>query len=300
MPAGYGTRCVKCYYTNLAIKRFYMNSHALETSNMKNLFVEFGSWLIKHIGAAKASKTSKHYLDFFIELERRWGCTFDYKALIEHFGAEHLRRYGKAVSWFEDIGLLYVDLALKIHHVEERRIANLLRVSTPSVAAEVLVGYENVLREKLSAGTIKLNSIRLALSPARALIMTSPSSGTKLPNQKALDNYLSSHPGQLAALTGFVNYLNRIYGLSLCFNLQKAKNIRKRRIESQLTTLANEGLRDQQSLCKWARLALEYFHGLKLSENEISILLSTCLTDNNGKTITKGNHKYFIPVPEPK
>lgn len=69
--------------------------------------------------------------------------------------------------------------------------------------------------KRVNAGKFTLRSVRLALRPAASFLLVSDPGGVKMPDQSSLDRHLLKAPGQKAAITGFVNYLNEALGLDL-------------------------------------------------------------------------------------
>ena len=93
MPAGCGKQCRTCYWTALAEARVQKDCGAFSSSALAEHFQAFGTWLIQRVGGHKAALTIHNYLEFFLEIQRKWQDIPDYETLLRHFSAAGLRRY---------------------------------------------------------------------------------------------------------------------------------------------------------------------------------------------------------------
>ena len=55
----------------------------------------------------------------------------------------------------------------------------------------------------------------MAIKPAVALMLSIGEESDQLPNLEHVKAYLADYSGQAAALTGFINFLNENYGISI-------------------------------------------------------------------------------------
>jgi hypothetical protein len=269
---------------------------------MSDAFGRFAEWMIAKYGAKISALSFKRYLLFFHEVENIWGKFPTYDLLVNHFKPEGLRRVRRATAWLLETQNCNLNDALKKAVSEEARIEKLISTfPTNTIAGQALQHYEGKLRAKLHENKIIVSSIRLALTPAVKLLLASDSGGNKLTSQKILTTYLVEHPGQQAAITGFINHLNSIYGLHLKpkVDLKKSRAYRKKRIEAQLMSLItrDEGL-DEANIEKWVHLALEYFHNVQVSKKLIPTLLKSIKVIENGSFyLNYRSNEYYIPIP---
>jgi hypothetical protein len=105
-------------------------------------------------------------------------------------------------------------------------------------AAKALAAYQDRLVKRLTADDKStLRSVRLALRPATSLLLLADKTGAKLPDQTTLDRYLVKAPGQKAAITGFVNFLNEQHGLALVstVNEKQVSEVRRKKTDGSGT-----------------------------------------------------------------
>jgi hypothetical protein len=300
MAGGRVTRCEACYWVDTATKRIEIDTHIFDSSGMAALFENFGAWLISECGAKSAALSVHRYLSFFVEVEKYWGYFPRYDALVEHFKAEGLRRVRRPMRWLSDTQGLRVDFVIRENTSEENRIVNILSLFKVNViAGRAIEGYERRLRTRLEANKTSVRSIRLALTPAIHLLKNADAEGKMLPGQTVLDCYLLAHPGQQAAITGFINYLNLTFSLGLVPNVneQLVRKLRKKKLEKKLSRfIAVESLK-LDNLDKWILLGLEYFHDVRIpKKRRTAVVRSVTDVDLLGLTVVLDNKKYHLPT----
>jgi len=301
MSAGYGVRCEQCYWTDLLEKRIAINAAAFFSPAMAQHFDRFGKWLASRSGAHKAAITINRYLPFFVEMEAVWKETTSYEALLQHFGAKTLRRFCVPMLWLSEALGIELDARLREDSSERKRIEALsasIPVGTP--AAEAIGIYRETLSAKMAAGKTSLQSIRLAMKPAVSLLLAADGAGRTLPNQSSVDLYLSQAPGQIAAITGFINFLNQRYGcwLSLQCISKKLGVMRRRRLEEQLVAMIRSAQSDEFQTNEWIAVALEYFHEVPRHVGCAVEVAAGAKCHEKGLEIRIGNQNYWIAIPE--
>ena len=208
MPAGRGLRCENCYWTALTEKRTAMASEVFSRCEHAETFRAFAEWLCREVGAQKAAVTLLRYLPFFVEVASLGTKTPPYQELLQHFSTMGLRRSLLPMRFLEATSRVVVNEQQKLDASDQRRIKSTLsNASSTSHLRKLLDQYHEALRLKLAAGRTSLRAIRLSLTPAAALVSIAAESGHVIPEQDDLSLYLSSTPGQRAAVTGFVNFL---------------------------------------------------------------------------------------------
>lgn len=265
MPAGYGSRCEKCYWRELLERRITINIGAFGIPTMAQHFESFGMWLGCRVGTQKAAITVHRYLPFFVAIEHEWRGIPDYYELLKRFGAEQLRRVRLPMAWLSETAGVTPDVRIREADSEQRRIDALMaRIAQGTLGAEALGTYRQMLNAKLAAGKTTLHSIRLALRPAVSLLLAADDSGKVLPDQVTLDNYVQQAPGQMAAITGFINLLNRKYstGISMQHIAKRLQLVRRKKLEVELVDMIRRGEAGSPPSKEWISAALEYFHGL--------------------------------------
>jgi hypothetical protein len=228
-------------------------------------------------------------------MEREWGQIPTYPDLLQHFGAEGLRRVRRPMRWLAEAKGLAVDSRLREQDSERRRIDALIEeIPVGSASGRSLRTYLDHLMQRAATGKVSLLSVRLALRPAASLLrMVGPPSWA-LPDQGALDRYLVKVPGQKSAVTGFINFLNKYDSLHLVTRIdpQRTALLRRAQLEKELMRL----LRDANKLDppgKWVRVALEYFHGLRVNRSAALQVLDD--HDGRGICVLFGGNQYWLP-----
>jgi hypothetical protein len=262
MPAGCGARCDNCQTLLTFKKKLKIDQAAFSTALMSMAFSEFGDWLLAEVGSHKASITIHRYLPLFLEIEKHWKDIPDYPALLKHFSAEGLRRVRLPMKWLKEAQGIMPDPQLREDDSDLRRIeAILASVQAGSTAGRALRKYHRMLQDRLEAGETSIRSIRLALRAAASLLLEAGGDGARLPDQSVLLRYLHRAPGQRAAVTGFVNFINREHDIPLIMPKANRSEQRKK-LEAEVLDLMREGGERSGIDRRWLSAALAYFHGL--------------------------------------
>jgi hypothetical protein len=299
IPPGRGKRCEACYWRETFKKRVEINLAAFSKSGMAESWLRFGEWLLAEIGEVKASRFIHRYLPFFLELELRWGTIPSYDTLLTQFGARTLRQVTLPMRWMEVTGVINPCVQAKMEDSENRRIMSALeRFSSGSQEQNLLMGYYKSILEAPKKRTT-LRSIRLALTPAVALLLGTKETTSRSPNQDTIDAYLKRVPGQRAAISGFIRYLRDTRGFEITLpkkNAERAQQNRRAKLEAQMLTMIKSVDRGQTFRRRWVSVTLAYFHGLprkisnKVREQDVT-------ETAGGVLVTLDNHQYWLPLP---
>lgn len=296
MPAGKGDKCDDCYWMKSFKKRLKIDLAAFQSSYMTDTFSDFGNWLHQEVGPKRASLLIHKFLLFFLDVERIWGELPPYKLLLEAYGAEGLRRVRLPMRWITTTQGIEVDVAMREEHSEETRIQNLLKpFSKGTVGNKLLSGYLTQLEKKLADGKTSIRSIRLALSPAARFIASTNESGLFEPTQKELNSFMAKAPGQKAAITGFVNFVNgsRSYPLAINVHKSKAKEARRTKIEKKLMSLIGVPKMTEEQELEWLTYSLELYHGIRANKTQVS---KSVFNHPLGYDVEINGKKYFVPM----
>ncbi|MFC5429481.1 hypothetical protein ACFPTO_11820 [Paraburkholderia denitrificans] len=298
MPAGRKNVCEACYWRGLHKKRVKLDQAVFESPRFATLFADFGAWLQCHVGEHRAALTVHRYVPFFAEIEKHWGTIPAYPDLLKSFGAEGLRRVRLPMKWLAESKQTTVDAVAREADSEIRRVGAIIAtVPAATVGAIVLSVYSNKLRTKIAAGKLTTRSMRLALRPAASLLLSADASGRSLPDQTAVDGLLCKAPGQLAALSGFIRFLNERYtlGLTAAVDEKFVAARRRKSLERTLLTLARSGDGKESFLREWVCICLEYFHGLPLRLSR-QISDYSIAIDADGCRVSIAGREYWIPT----
>ena len=300
MPAGYGKQCQRCYWKGLLEKRIRIDCAAFSISGMAANFEDFSQWLAKDIGEQRAAITLHRYLPFFIAIEKQFAAIPSYGVLLAHFGALHLRRVLLPMRWMQQTGHVVPDAVAREEDSDRRRInATLDKVGIGTRERTILAGYLKALLMELGNQATTLRSVRLAMTPAAALLLEGLKMGRMPPDQKVLNAYLKKTPGQRAAMSGFVCYLRETYRIEITqpkIDSVKAARNRRKKLEAELLVLMKEGGQGEVFRRQWLSVALAYFHELprKVGKNIRSEQISS--HEDGSLTVVWSDQKYWLPV----
>lgn len=263
MPAGFGKICQDCYWIGKLAYRLNILKIDIHGKAWQKQLEMFAEWLAQDIGNDKAAMTLLRYLPFFVEASERWTEIPAYSEIILHFKPKKMRQYLKVKQWMEANWHNDVDDSVRVDLAEQDRIKAFEARLEDFPKAKALFGsYQNVLMKKCESGKTKLKSVRLALQPAVGLLEKTG----RLPTQTDVDAYLKEKPGQRAAITGFLNHLNREYGLNLkaiaVVNKRQQQGRQKAAMERKLIAYMIK-CREKPSTFKqriWLKMAMPYFH----------------------------------------
>lgn len=299
MPAGRGSKCVQCALRQTLHGRVAFNRAAFEQPAMAQTFSEFAAWLESETGVERAVQLSGKFVPFFMTMEQEWGVVPTYPALLAHFGAEGLRRVRLPMRWLSVAKGVTADTVQREEHSELRRIDDLLGTFVKgSVAHAALQGYSARLMERRARGRTSLRSVRLALRPAVSLLQVTDPLGGLLPQQRHVNQYLREQPGQAAAVTGFVLFLNRSQGgeLAVVVDRQATRELKRKQLEKRMLEMMRSPGEGPEFERDWVQAALLYFHGVVAPK---SAFPSKCWFDlGNGQNVIVSQTAYWIPSPQ--
>jgi len=299
MPAGRKKRCESCYWKGLLKKRIAMDCAGFSVPAMALHFSNFGGWLGENVGTHKAAITLHRYLPFFLEIEKQWQSIPEYAILLKHVGTSGLRKVLLPMKWMQEAGLVVVDAGAKAEDSDQRRVAvTLEKFKTGTAQRAILDGYHDQLLTAKKKGKTTWRSIRLAMTPAAALLLHAAAKEVCPPDQKALDTYLGKTPGQRAAVSGFVVYLrdSHIVNISIAPSSNKDKRAKKKRLENKLLRLLAENDQSKSSRLKLLAVAMAYFHGVAQKDITGKVMESLVAADDGDGSVLKANGQaYWLP-----
>ena len=276
-----------------------MNRAAFSVPVMADHFEQFGTWLGTTVGDNKAAITVNRYLSFFLEIEKVWKSIPDYNRLIAHFSAEGLRRVRLPMRWMQETGLVVKDVAVQAEDSGKRQITGMLKsLEGDPAGLRILKGYHDTLMTLEKAGKLGLRSVRLALAPAKALLLEAQKIGLKKPDQKVVDAYLAKVPGQRAALSGFVRYLREAHSANVVVPKTKdgaTQKVRQRKLEQEMLAMMCEGGEGEEFMRRWVSVGLAYFHGLPRHVGR-EVTGANVRTEDNGVVMELSDRSYWLPL----
>lgn len=300
MSAGRGARCETCARRKTLNQRVQMGGAVLETTSLAAAFAEFGTWLDQEVGSLGATQSIDRYFSFFLELDGLWGRIPTYEELLSHFGAEGLRRYRLPMRWLQAQRSVVVNQEHREQDSEQRRIAAApLAFPAASSARPLLQAYLDHLMKRVETKRTTLRSVRLALTPVTGLLRLMQDKELSLPDQSLLDEYLKLAPGQRAAVSGFLNFLEQHAGVKLTSTDMKEQsaNEKRRTLERDMLAFLRRECFQQTDERTWQSLGLAYFHDLPRWSLK-RLPTAERLEDGSYVVVWKGSRFWLPRVPE--
>ncbi len=297
MPAGRGRECESCYWGRTFEKRLAINLKGFSSSQFEELFGRFGQWLLERNGPQKSAMSINRYYSFFRSMEVRWGGIPSYGELLDQFTAVGLRRAETPMRWLSEVQAISVNAELREQHSEERRLQAILTEVGDPWSQQLLKGYLAMLATRMEKGETNLRSIRLAGRAATNMLKTVHLAVGALPTQKALESFWRSSPGQVAALAGFVGYLNNSYKLQLEWrpNDRWLMTAKRDKAERELVALLGEGQQAEDFEVRWIVKGLAYFHSLRRANRKTLTYRPESYQGISGFSIEYGGKTLWVP-----
>ncbi|MCG5512346.1 hypothetical protein [Ectothiorhodospira shaposhnikovii] len=295
MPAGCGKQCNICYWKALLTKRIDVNRAAFSHPEMADQMQKFSQWLGDQVGPNKAAISLKRYVPFFLEMEKTWSSNLPKaEELLEHFGTIRLRKVLLIGQWLESEGIS-LSREQKYDAADQRRIREKLSVfDEDSPEGKILQGYYQHMAGKTNTS---VRSIRLALTPAIALLQLAREESLFPPDQSILNCYLSGKPGQRAAISGFVRHLRDHHGVEIelpSVTAVGAKRAQRKKLEQEMLEMMRQARDGEIPFRRWISITLAYFHGLpvcvgaKVKDTDIR-------KDREGWAIVWEGGRFWVP-----
>nr|WP_279653163.1 hypothetical protein [Pseudomonas morbosilactucae] len=264
MPAGRGRTCETCYWTSLFNRRVAVNLAGFTSPRIRQLYESFSQWLLMRNGPHKAALNINDHYRFFAQLDALWGGVPTYDQLLKTFGASGLRQAENPMRWLQEIRAVTVSAEKRDEHTEQRRVSEMLSELPDFWSNQLLHGYHAELALRIERSETDLRSVRIALRAAVNFLKLAGLVPQALPRMKALEAFWRRSPGQVAAVTGFVGYLNKTYSAELQARpekrwLEKAKWDKAER--ELVALLKNDSGEAPEST--WIVKGLAYFHDIR-------------------------------------
>ena len=304
-PAGRKGECDDCYWNRLLSKRIDIAAVVFSRKKYAELFRAFGEWLREDAGTHPAAIKINRYFEFFLEMWSLGENIPDATTLLEHFSAGLLRKNFQPLRFLEEKGLVKITATDRTEVTERKRIKEIMAKSAETGSAHIfMIRYHDRLTERMRDGATGLSSVRLALSPALALLKTAIMNGRELPRQEDLLEYLGKVPGQRAAVSGFVCQLRDEFGAELALpsaKLLRYKNVRRRpenrlTLERELIELLRSEKKSEEGRRKLVELSLRYFHRVPTEmARKMAVGDQLVKSDGGDMAVLSGKKHYWLP-----
>ena len=300
MPAGRVTECEGCSWERSFSQRSAILVESFEHASTRQRFVDFCHWLKNEMGAHKATLKLENYLIFFGFMETHQAGVPAYVSLLEHFGADGLRRMKTPMLWLKVRYGVEADAAMREEHSDKRRIDQMIEAVPAGVAADALMGYRAFLQTKQAEGRTTTRSVRISLRAATNVLASTSPTFEILPTQKTVTDYLTHTPGQAAAVQGFIGYLNRTHGFSLVAEVDVVARARAlaHKLESELFALYESAGEGEAFERTWIKTALMFLHGVTSVSKKTMIYRPESFQGQSGFSVTLKHKDYWVPSPE--
>jgi len=303
-PAGIGNYCLHCKQVKTFNKRVLISESYFEPQ-FAELFKQFAYWLGKRRGMQFTSVHLLNYVEYFQVVEKltlQLGHVPTYKELISYFTVVMTRKYLSVTLFFNEIKFIEVDRDIQEEFSNLDIIDRyLMFFDSGTTYYQYLGNYHKTLLIKLEQKKTSIRSIRLALSPAVNFLKILKQSNLKTPTNEALYAYLWTTVGQMAAITGFINFLNKSYEFSLktpqTIELSLLKETKsKKQLQQSLIQLLRKTILSDDQKQQLFKLSIGYFHGIALPKYmRLSSRLVNTARSNDG--YFKMCYEYFY-LPE--
>ncbi len=302
IPAGYGNICKECNSNKTLDKKMSFLSKAL-SANYSVVFKEFCFWLSKRRGSPFASLNIQHYYGYFfildeisLELKR----VPSYEEIVSRLTIAKTREYLLVTIFLDEIKLIEIDVKVKDEYANIDMIDKYLKTFKKESKNYMLISsYYQYLLEKLEDNKTTIRSIRLSITPAVKFLKYCENFKDNTPTNYILEGYLWCYGGQKAAITGFINFLQRNQGVNISI-----KEIKIVPFSSSSTSneILKQRVLDMMSLIKipenkiqyFIKILIGYLHNIEVPNN-IFIDFNYIKNDKYGNNyILLNRHKLFI------
>jgi len=275
IPAGSGHYCIECSYSR-TLNRRIKNGVITLSPYFSGLFKDFGEWLKVRRGAVFSATHIKKYLPYFRnldELAARLNRQPNYKEIVGSFTVAMTRKYLLVTVFLDEVGVVVVDQSIKNEYSNLDMIERYMdKFDKNSPYYTMLEAYYSELLGRLESSKTTVRSLRLAMTPAVKLLLACEHFGIEKPTNDILEGVMWVSPGQRSAITGFVNFLNRKYGLNLVLSsrselvIEKPKET-KMQLKGRLIRMLRRPVKSENYSHDLLVLGLAYFHQLAVPDN---------------------------------
>lgn len=292
ISAGLGNICMECTYKNTLHKRLAFGQKALSPYT-SDLFYRFGKWLEKRRGTLFAATQIRRYFLYFYDLDslsqelQRFPL---YSEIIAQFSVATTRKYLLVTRFLNEEGLAVVDKE------EQEKYANLDMIkrymdsfSVDTWPYKIASAYYAYLEGRVARQKTTIRTMRMALGTAVGFLSYCEHFQGQKPTSEILNGYLWKFPGQKSSITGFINFLNSKYALTLVMPEWKKPTLLApakghMQLKQHLIDLLRARGKDHR---KFIKVSVEYLHGIGIPGNVI-------LTDKDIKCTKKGD--YYLKI----
>lgn len=301
-PAGRGRICSDCSYKNTLDRKVTFATQSLSTF-MSEEFLGFSNWLEKRRGLLFPTIHIQKYYAYFFDLDQltqELNRYPTYEEVVANFTVARTRQNLLVTLFLDEIKLIIVDKKVKVEYANIDMIDRYLKVfGQDTVNEKYIRRYAEYLHDKLKRNKTTVRSIRLALTPAIKLLQYSEQyEGIGL-NSKILQAYLWVYSGQMSAVTGFVNFLNRSYKFDLVLVRRRIALSRPKASRLQLKQKLIALLRKPQANAKYKgvllKVYIEYAHQVRIPE-DVKLLVSEIKKVRGDSYVRLAGREFYVSL----
>jgi len=302
-PAGYGTICQECVYTNTLAKRTAFIKDSL-SGYTREIFNDFGDWLSKKRGIKFTATHIQNYQKYFLSLDmlsNTLGRIPTYEEIVSKFSVAKTRKNLLVTIFLNEQKIAMVNKKIQEEYANIDMINRFLdKFQKGTYNSKLIKKYYIYLYEKYKNNKTTIRSMRLALTPAVRFLTYCKNFDAIKPSNLALSGYLWCYPGQKAAITGFINFIVKKYKLQLSIkDIKKNAFTRPSLSNEQLKQRLINILRDRGKRINNQKYffdtAIGYLHGIDMPKNVFINIKDIKLDSSGDWYIRMGGRKFYLP-----
>ncbi|MGE4499071.1 MAG: hypothetical protein AB7C96_01855 [Hydrogenovibrio sp.] len=272
--------CKECSFSRTLSRRIKFYKPLL-SKYFQQHFLDFAEWLTERRGILFSAINLSKYFTYFYKLDSLAIKKNDlptFKNIASVFTVAEARKYLLVTTF------LHEKMIIRINHEEKEEISNwnaidryLNYFAKDSSFYQMINDYFLMLHAKYLSGKTALRSIRLALTPAFQLLRLCENFEIKFPTSEVIEGYLWRSSGQLAALTGFIHFLNKtnpesfinIKHIKTKLAFERPNESRKMLRQKLIGILKNYQGSSNKYRQLLLKLSIEYLHGISVPEKTL-------------------------------
>lgn len=302
IPAGYGNICKECNSLRTLNKKTFNLSNSL-SKYLDSIFVEFSNWLLKRRNSEFTALNIQHYYGYFFKLDEiclEFKRLPTYEEIVSNLTVRKTREYLLVTIFLNEMEIIKINNKIKEEYANLDMIDKYLNTFKKGTRNHSLIEkYYLFLFQKLDKNETTIRSIRLALTPAVKFLNYCENFKNPTPSNYILEGYLWCYSGQKAAITGFINFLQKEKKLNISINninsfnfivSSTSKEILKERFLDMLRLPLIPKSKEQY----FYKTAISYLHNIEIPKN-VYINKNEIKKDKDDNSyVILNKHKFFI------
>ena len=268
---------------------------------LNSTFIKFSNWLLKRKNSEFTALNIQHYYGYFFLLDEiclEYKRLPTYEEIVSKLTVSKTREYLLVTIFLNEMEIIKIDNKIKEEYANLDMIDKYLNTFERATKNHSLIEkYYLFLQQKLNNKTTT-RSIRLALTPAIKFLNYCENFKNSTPSNYILEGYLWCYGGQKAAITGFINFLQKKGNLNISIKniysfdfivSSASKEILKKRFLDILELPSIHKSKEQY----FYKMAIGYLHNIEIPKN-VYINKNEIKKDRNGDYLILNKHKIYI------